>query len=295
MIRGSKIFIVEADEYDKTFLKIKPNIASILNIDGDHYDIYNDIDDINNSFKKFANNLKKNGILFHNSTLNFNGISFGEDSFAEAKIINKKNYNDKLIFDIQYQNNVYKNIVLNMLGDHNAFNAMAAFIIAISLDIESEIIIKALKTFPGIKRRFSVELKNPKIFIDDYAHHPSEIESIYNSVKSLYPNKKKLVIFQPHLFSRTRDFLREFAEVLEKFDKIALLDIYPAREKPINGVSSKSIFDKINNKNKVLIEKSEIPELLFEDEHELVISMGAGDIGDLVEKIKKTIIDQNEN
>ena len=295
MIRGSKIFIVEADEYDKTFLKIKPNIASILNIDGDHYDIYNDIDDINNSFKKFANNLKKNGILFHNSTLNFNGISFGEDSLAEAKIINKKNYNDKLIFDIQYQNNVYKNIVLNMLGDHNAFNAMAAFIIAISLDIESEIIIKALKTFPGIKRRFSVELKNPKIFIDDYAHHPSEIESIYNSVKSLYPNKKKLVIFQPHLFSRTRDFLREFAGALEKFDKIALLDIYPAREKPINGVSSKSIFDKINNKNKVLIEKSEIPELLFEDEHELVISMGAGDIGDLVETIKKTIIDQNEN
>ena len=295
MIKGSKIFIAEADEYDKTFLKIKPNIASILNIDGDHYDIYNDIDDINNSFKKFANNLKKNGILFHNSTLNFNRISFGEDSFADAKIINKKNYNDKLIFDIQYQNNVYKNIVLNMLGDHNASNAMAAFIIAISLDIESEIIIKALKTFPGIKRRFSIELKKPKIFIDDYAHHPSEIESIYNSVKSLYPNKKKLVIFQPHLFSRTKDFLKEFAEVLEKFDKIALLDIYPAREKPISGISSKLIFDKINNKNKVLIEKSEIPELLFEDEHELVISMGAGDIGDLVEKIKKTIIDQNEN
>ena len=295
IIKGNEIFVVEADEYDKTFLKIKPNISSILNVDGDHYDIYDNIEEINKSFKKFANNLKKNGILFHNSSLNFNGISFGEGSDADAKILNKKNHNDKLIFDIKYQNNIYKNIEFNMLGDHNAFNAMVAFIIAISLDVNPEIIMKSLKSFPGITRRFSVELNNPKIFIDDYAHHPSEINSVYNSVNSLYPNKRKLVIFQPHLFSRTKDFLCEFAEALEKFDKVALLDIYPAREKPIEGISSKSIYDKINNQNKVLIDKSEISELLSENDHELVISMGAGDIGELVESIKQTIIDQNEN
>ena len=293
--KGNDIFIVEADEYDKTFLKIKPNIASILNIDGDHYDIYNDMDDIQNSFKKFTKNLKKNGILFYNSNLEFDGISFGKDLKSDVRLINLKNHQNKLIFDIQFKKKIFKNIELNMLGDHNAFNAMVAFVIAISLDIEPNCIIKSLKSFPGIMRRFSIELYEPKIFIDDYAHHPNEINSVYNSLKTLYPNKKKLVIFQPHLFSRTKDFMSEFAEALEKFDKIALLDIYPAREKPIEGISSRSILDKINNTNKVLLNKNDIRDLLLNDDHELVISMGAGDIGELVESIKKTIIDQNES
>ena len=293
--KGNDIFIVEADEYDKTFLKIKPNIASILNVDGDHYDIYNDMEDIQNSFKKFTKNLKKNGILFHNSNLEFDGISFGKDLKSDVRLINLKNHQNKLIFDIQFKKKIFKNIELNMLGDHNAFNAMVAFMIAISLDIEPNCIIKSLKSFPGIMRRFSIELYEPKIFIDDYAHHPNEINSVYNSLKILYPNKKKLVIFQPHLFSRTKDFMNEFAKALEKFDKIALLDIYPAREKPIEGISSRSILDKINNTNKVLLDKNDIRDLLSNDDHELVISMGAGDIGELVESIKKTIIDQNES
>ena len=293
--KGNDIFIVEADEYDKTFLKIKPNIASILNVDGDHYDIYNDMDDIQNSFKKFTKNLKKNGILFHNSNLEFDGISFGKDLKSDVRLINLKNHQNKLIFDIQFKKKIFKNIELNMLGDHNAFNAMVAFMIAISLEIEPNCIIKSLKSFPGIMRRFSIELYEPKIFIDDYAHHPNEINSVYNSLKILYPNKKKLVIFQPHLFSRTKDFMNEFAKALEKFDKIALLDIYPAREKPIEGISSRSLLEKINNTNKVLLDKNDIGDLLSNDDHELVISMGAGDIGELVESIKKTIIDQNES
>ena len=293
--KGNDIFIVEADEYDKTFLKIKPNIASILNVDGDHYDIYNDMDDIQNSFKKFTKNLKKNGIIFHNSNLEFDGISFGKDLKSDIRLINLKNHQNKLIFDIQFKKKLFKNVELNMLGDHNALNAMVAFMIAISLNIEPNCIIKSLKSFPGIMRRFSIELNEPKIFIDDYAHHPNEINSVYNSLKTLYPNKKKLVIFQPHLFSRTKDFMSEFAEALEKFDKIALLDIYPAREKPIEGITSQSILDKINNTNKVLLNKNDIKDLLSNDDHELVVSMGAGDIGELVESIKKTIIDQNES
>tara|TARA_B100001175_G_scaffold214830_1_gene182527 strand:+ start:528 stop:1883 length:1356 start_codon:yes stop_codon:yes gene_type:complete len=293
--KGNDIFIVEADEYDKTFLKIKPNIASILNVDGDHYDIYNNMDDIQNSFKKFTKNLKKNGIIFHNSNLEFDGISFGKDLKSDVRLINLKNHQNKLIFDIQFKKKLFKNVELNMLGDHNALNAMVAFMIAISLNIEPNCIIKSLKSFPGIMRRFSIELNEPKIFIDDYAHHPNEINSVYNSLKTLYPNKKKLVIFQPHLFSRTKDFMSEFAEALEKFDKIALLDIYPAREKPIEGITSQSILDKINNTNKVLLNKNDIKDLLSNDDHELVVSMGAGDIGELVESIKKTIIDQNES
>ena len=149
--------------------------------------------------------------------------------------------------------------------------------------------LKALKSFPGIKRRFSLELIKPKVSIDDYAHHPSEILSVYNSISKLYPDLKNLVIFQPHLFSRTKDFLIDFAKALEKFDKIVLLDIYPAREEPIDGISSKSIYDIIENENKSIIKKSEIPELLKSDSSELIVTMGAGDIGDEVELIKKTL------
>ena len=181
-----------------------------------------------------------------------------------------------------------------MLGEHNVFNAMVAFIIAISLKIQPEMIIKSLKSFPGIKRRFSVELKTPRIFIDDYAHHPSEIDSLYNSLKSIYPNKKKLIIFQPHLFSRTQNFLNEFATSLERFDKVVLLEIYPARENPIEGVSSKLLLEKINNKNKVLITKNEVPKMLIKDDYELIVSVGAGDIGDMVDSIKKTLIEKYE-
>ena len=295
ILNGNKIFLVEADEYDKTFLKINPNIASIINIDGDHYDIYSNIYDLKKSFKKFIRNLKDGGILFHDSSLNFNGFSFGFDSKSNAQIINLTHTNGKSIFDIKINEDVFKNVELNMPGIHNATNALVAFLIAVELKVEPQIILNSLKSFPGVKRRFSIELHDPKVFIDDYAHHPSEILSVYNSIISIYPNKKNLVIFQPHLFSRTKDFLIDFARALEKFDKIALLDIYPAREEPIKGISSKSILDHINNKNKLLITKSEIYDLVKEDEYELIISMGAGDIGNEVESIKKVLIESNEN
>jgi UDP-N-acetylmuramate--alanine ligase len=295
ILNGNKIFLVEADEYDKTFLKIKPNIASIINIDGDHYDIYSNIYDLKKSFKKFTKNLKEGGILFHDSTLDFNGFSFGFDSNSNAQIINLTHVDGKSIFDIKINEDIFKNVELNMPGTHNAMNALVAFLIAIELKVEPQTILNSLKSFPGVKRRFSIELHDPKVFIDDYAHHPSEILSVYNSIISIYPNKKNLVIFQPHLFSRTKDFLIDFARALEKFDKIALLDIYPAREEPIKGISSKSILDHINNKNKLLISKSEIYDLVKEDESELIISMGAGDIGNEVESIKQVLIESNEN
>ncbi len=289
ILNGDEIFVVEADEYDKTFLKLNPNVASIMNIDGDHYDIYSDFYDLKKSFKKFADNLKKDGILFHDSNLDFDGFSFGLNPDSNAQLLNIKNVSGKLTFDIKMNEKIYKNIIFNMMGTHNALNAMVAFIIALNLNINTDTILKALKSFPGIKRRFSLELIKPKVFIDDYAHHPSEILSVYNSISKLYPGLKNLVIFQPHLFSRTKDFLIDFAKALEKFDKIVLLDIYPAREEPIDGISSKSIYDIIDNENKAIIKKSEIPELLKSDSSELIVTMGAGDIGDEVELIKKTL------
>ena len=295
ILNGDDVFIVEADEYDKTFLKLHPNIITILNIDGDHYDIYKDYADLLKSFKEFSCNLKKDGVLFYNENLDFDGISFGLKSKSDLQIMNFVQYEDKSVFDLKANDKTYKKIEFKMIGIHNALNALVAFSIALKLKIDLNIIIKALKSFPGVKRRFSFELYYPKIYIDDYAHHPIEIESVYNSINSLYPEKKNLVIFQPHLYSRTKDFLNDFAKALEKFDKIALLDIYPAREEPINGVSSKSIFDKIKNSNKLLIKKSDLNELVCNNESELIISLGAGDIGNEVELIKKSLIEINEN
>lgn len=287
ILNGNKIFLVEADEYDKTFLKIKPNIASIINIDGDHYDIYSNIYDLKKSFKKFTKNLKEGGILFHDSTLDFNGFSFGFDSNSNAQIINLTHVEGKSIFDIKINEDIFKNVELNMPGTHNAMNALVAFLIAIELKVEPQTILNSLKSFPGVKRRFSIELHDPKVFIDDYAHHPSEILSVYNSIISIYPNKKNLVIFQPHLFSRTKDFLIDFARALEKFDKIALLDIYPAREEPIEGVTSVVLLDKIICDKKSILKIESVNQKIESIECDIIAVLGAGNIANSLQSLKK--------
>ena len=177
-----------------------------------------------------------------------------------------------------------------MPGEHNALNALAAFSIAINLDLNPKKIINAIESFNGIHRRFSIITKSPKIFIDDYAHHPNEIESIVSSVKKMYPQKSNLVVFQPHLFSRTKDFMSEFAKALEKFDKIFLLDIYPAREDPIPGIDSRTLLEKIQNKNKNIIADNELLNKIKNDNSEIIVTLGAGDISEKVESIKKLIL-----
>ena len=288
-VQGDKIFIVEADEYDKSFLKLNPDILCINNIDEDHLDVYDDYNDLKYSFEKFIKQIKRDGRLIFNENLNLNGKSFGIKKESNYKLHNIVFKNLKSIFDVEYENIFLKNIELNMVGFHNCLNALAAIAISLEFNIPKEIIKKGLKEFKGIERRFSVELTDPVVYIDDYAHHPSEINSVYKTLSDLFPKKKKFAIFQPHLYSRTRDFMDDFANSLSNFDKVALLDIYPAREESIPGISSEKLLEKIEVFDKSLTDENGVINIINQNDNEVVVTMGAGDIGNLVNKIKKEI------
>ena len=288
--KGQDIILVEADEFDRSFLTLKPNIACITSIDMDHLDIYNSKKELQNSFNEFASNLEKDGMLFKNFDLGIDGFSYGFDSNADYSIANYKNINDSSFFDILYKNGKCENIKFEMPGKHNASNALAAFAICKNLKINDADLKKSLRTFRGVKRRFTYVLKSPKILIDDYAHHPKEIRAIQNSIFSLYPEKIIMAIFQPHLFSRTRDFMDEFAKSLSMFHEIVLLDIYPAREEPIKDINSNKLLNKINNNNKKLLQKIELKNHIINSDADVIVVMGAGDISNEVEKIKNAIL-----
>jgi len=288
--KGQDIILVEADEFDRSFLTLKPNIACITSIDMDHLDIYNSKKELQNSFNEFASNLEKDGMLFKNFDLGIDGFSYGFDSNADYSIANYKNINDSSFFDILYKNGKCENIKFEMPGKHNASNALAAFAICKNLKINDADLKKSLGTFSGVKRRFTYVLRSPKILIDDYAHHPKEISAIQDAIFSLYPEKIIMAIFQPHLFSRTRDFMDEFAKSLSMFHEIVLLDIYPAREEPIKDINSSKLLNKINNNNKKLLQKIELKNHIINSDADVIVVMGAGDISNEVEKIKNAIL-----
>lgn len=287
---GQDIILVEADEFDRSFLTLKPNIACITSIDSDHLDIYNSAKELEKSFKEFANNIKKDGVLFNSFHIPFNGISYGLNSKAHYSIENYRVIDDHVFFDIKYKNGICKNIRFVMPGMHNVCNALAAFAICKNLKIRDADLVKSFATFKGIKRRFSYVLKSPKVLIDDYAHHPKEIKAIYDSVYSLYPNKKIMAVFQPHLFSRTRDFMNEFASELSKFNEIILMEIYPARENPIDGIDSRKLLNRIDNSNKKLLTRVDLIHHIVKSEVDVIVMMGAGDISNEVDKIKNAIL-----
>lgn len=291
---GRDIILVEADEFDRSFLTLHPNIACITSIDSDHLDVYNSKKELDESFKEFAKNLKKEGILLNSYDLPFKGISYGFNSKAQYSIENYRVQYDHVLFDIKYKNRICKNIRFNMPGKHNVCNALAAFAICKKLKMNDVNLVKSFATFKGVKRRFSYVLKSPKILIDDYAHHPKEIQAIYDSVYSLYPKKKIMAVFQPHLFSRTRDFLTEFASELSKFNEIVLLEIYPARENPIFGINSNALLNKIDNSNKKLLKKVDLVKYIVSSDVDVVVMMGAGDISNEVNKVKNAILNKNE-
>ena len=287
---GNDVILVEADEFDRSFHTLFPNIACVTSVDPDHLDIYNSKEELKKSFFQFINNIKPEGILFSNEKTLLGGVSYGFSSNCEYFISNYSATNYSSFFDINHNGNIIASIKFNMLGKHNALNALVAFAIGRELNIDDNSITNSLSTFLGVKRRFSFALKAPKIIIDDYAHHPSEIKVVYDTVKDLYPDKSNTAIFQPHLYTRTRDFMSEFAEILSKFDNIILTEIYPAREKPIIGISSFKLLELINNKNKSVLKKSDLSNYLKESESEVIVIMGAGDIADEVELIKNNIL-----
>ena len=287
---GNDIILVEADEFDRSFHTLFPNIACVTSTDSDHLDIYNSEQELKKSFIQFTDNIKSKGLLFSNEKTLLGGISYGFSSESEYFISNYSSAKYSSFFDINHNGSLIASVKLNMPGKHNALNALAAFAIGKELNIDYKSIINSLSTFLGVKRRFSYALRLPKIIIDDYAHHPSEIKAVYDTIKDLYPNKKNTAIFQPHLYTRTRDFMSEFAEILSKFDNIILTEIYPAREKPINNISSIKLLELIKNKNKSILKKSELSKSLKESKSEVFVIMGAGDIADEVELIKNNIL-----
>lgn len=287
LLEGTDYAVVEADEYDRSFLQLEPNVACITSMDADHLDIYGSENALKESFQEFATKLRPGGKLLVRNGLPIAGISYGIDDASDYCIKNLKVANGSYIFDIKTPKEVLTKVCFNKPGHHNLLNGLAAFAMASQVVDQSVALAKALKSFKGVKRRFSYKIKNEDfIFIDDYAHHPTEIDAVYQAVKEMHPHKRTTVVFQPHLFSRTKDFAKEFAQSLSKFDEVLLLDIYPAREEPIQGISSTWLLQMMTNTHKNLVSKEVLVKELLSRKPEVLITMGAGDIGLEVEKIK---------
>ena len=291
LIGKHDVVVVEADEYDRSFLTLHPDIAVITSMDADHLDIYGEEEQLHQSFQLFANQLKSEGELIVKEGLPIkNSMSYGLSKTAEAKGYNLNIKNGAFRFDFENDNIKLTDLILGLPGQHNIENAVAAIQIALTLNIKPELIRSGLASFKGVKRRFEYQVRtNKHIYIDDYAHHPEELKACFKAVRSLYPDKKLSVIFQPHLFSRTRDFAQEFSNVLNTADEIFLLDIYPARELPIEGVDSKMLANQMDVHKVTLCGKEECLEIIKNQKPELLLTVGAGDIDTLVSPIKNIL------
>ena len=290
ILQGSKVSVVEADEFDRSFLTLSPDFACITSMDADHLDIYGKSEVLQNAFLEFSKCLKPKGKLFVKKGLPINGITYAIEDTADYSAINVKIENGAYVFDVKTPHEHIKNFKFNLPGRHNLSNALIALAMAIEYGCSPYSLAKALASYKGVKRRFTYQIKTDDlIFIDDYAHHPQEINAVYNAVNEMYVNQNVLVVFQPHLYSRTRDFADEFAKSLSQFHTICLLDIYPARELPIKGVTSQWLLNKIENPNKKLILKSDIVSEIQKSDCKIVLTLGAGDIGAEVEFIKEKL------
>ncbi len=292
------IAVLEADEYDRSFLRLSPDIAVVTSADADHLDIYGEHDEMKTSFKQFIQKVKPNGHVFVNESLTTWLIN--ENPIVENHTYSLQKGNNKasnihisgtdFVFDFQGEKGTIKDISLSIPGYHNVENAIAAVAVALQLGIDHESIKSALGSFKGVKRRFEYQVKRSDIvYIDDYAHHPMEIKAFIGSVRSLYPNKKITAIFQPHLFTRTRDFVDGFAESLDMADEVILMNIYPARELPIEGITSKIILDKMKNTNKSIVPNEQLMDKVQQLHTDVIVTVGAGDIDRFVQPIKNLL------
>ena len=290
VLEGTEYSVVEADEYDRSFLQLSPDVACITSMDADHLDIYGSDEEIKKSFNDFAKKLNPNGKLLVRNGLPLKGVTYGLDDESDYCITNIVIEHGTYIFDLKTPEETLTNVRFNKPGKHNLLNGLAAFAMAAQAISQPRRLAEALASFKGVQRRFSYQIKeNNFVFIDDYAHHPTEIDAVHQAVSEMHPNKKVTVVFQPHLYSRTQDFVEGFASSLARFDAILLLDIYPAREEPIEGVTSSWLLDKIENQNKKLVEKSELVSAIANTEPEVLVTMGAGDIGLEVSRLKKEL------
>lgn len=285
------IVVVEADEYDRSFLTLYPDTAIITSMDADHLDIYGDHGQLTESFQLFAGQIKAGGTLINHKGLPLDGgVTYGIDGSADINASSILIDNGDFYFDFSNGQTRIINIKMGIAGIHNIDNAVAAIEATLRLGVNADAIKSALGSFKGVKRRFEYIVKNEQhIYIDDYAHHPEELRACISSIKKLYPHKKLTTIFQPHLFTRTRDFADGFAEVLDMSDELIMLDIYPARELPIEGVDADMILAKMRSVNKRKCGKQEAIELIKIEKPELLLTVGAGDIDTLVQPLKAVL------
>ncbi|MDX1328164.1 MAG: cyanophycin synthetase, partial [Arenibacter sp.] len=290
LLEGTEYSVVEADEFDRSFLQLSPNIACITSMDADHLDIYGNKDELVKSFKDFTARLKPNGKLFVRNGLPIEGITYGLEDDSDYSIVNLAIEDGAYVFDIRTPETTVERVRFHKPGHHNLLNGLVAFAMASQSGASLRSLADALGTFKGVQRRFSYQIRTEKfVFIDDYAHHPTEIDAVHQAVSEMHAGKKVLAVFQPHLFSRTRDFIDDFARSLSKFDSVLLLDIYPAREEPIAGVNSQWLLDKIEGTNKKLIDKEGLIAEIKSQAPDVLLTIGAGDIGLEVQKIKKEL------
>jgi UDP-N-acetylmuramate--alanine ligase len=298
MNESSLWVVAEADEFDRSFLFLKPEIALVTWIDADHLDIYSSAAEIEKAFQLFLDNVKeggtivvKQGIEVKNKKPDLRKYTYALDSekadFHASKI---RIQNSRYIFHIKTPQGVIEDVRLTIPGRTNIENAVGAASLAFCAGVPLDVIGESLSSFKGVQRRFDIQYENGRrIYIDDYAHHPRELDAVIGSVRMLFPGKKITGVFQPHLYSRTRDFSNDFAQSLSKLDELILLDIYPAREKPIEGVSSDLIFDNVTIPSKTMCSKHDLLKILSAKDFEILLTMGAGDIDRFVEPVKKLV------
>ena len=287
---GKTVTVVEADEFDRSFLHLHPNIACVTSMDADHLDIYGDAAAIEESFREFADKVADKTKMFVPKGLPLEGLTVAINEEATFKAFNIRIENSSYVFDVQTPSEIIKDIAFGLPGHHNLMNALMALAMAKTFGSPTNSVAKALASFKGVQRRFSYQIKTDKlVYIDDYAHHPTEINAVHQAVRELYPNQKVLAIFQPHLFSRTKDFADDFAKSLDAFDEIILLDIYPARELPMEGITSSWLLSKMKNENKKLVAKENLIPTILENNATVIVTIGAGDVGELVPAIKSAL------
>jgi len=296
--KESQLTVIEADEFDRSFLQLNPFASIITSTDADHLDIYGSENQILEGFQEYINLTDKAGFVVKHINANIkhsNLITYNAEIAESSMLADYNGYNlqfkeGKFSFDLKIPNGIWENIILGIPGIHNVANAIACIITAIELGVSEKTIRLSLETFKGVKRRFEYHIKKEnKVYIDDYAHHPTEIKALVSSIRLLYPNKKITAVFQPHLFTRTQDFFNEFAKELSEIDDLVLLPIYPAREEPITGVTSDALLSIISSNHKIVLKPNDAIQHCVTSQSEIILTIGAGDIDEIINPIKQAL------
>lgn len=293
--KTAEICIVEADEYDRSFLHLSPDVLIINSLDADHLDVYGDDLKLIEAYQTLCGQVRKSGHIFCRRGIEYDlkindPVTFDLEGRADVYPENVEDTTTATQFSLKFKDQKIDGFQLHQKGRHNLLNAVAAVSASIEKIGDFKKLKAGLATFKGLNRRFEIVWKGESsVFIDDYAHHPRELEMVIESCRSLYPGKKLTGVFQPHLFSRTRDFMDDFAHILSELDEVIILPIYPAREKPIEGISSKVLYDRIPAEKKWLIERDELPEFIKEHDTEVLLTLGAGDIDRIVQPVKEVL------